>query len=214
MEAILPSEVRQSFVKLGWTDAKTSVFLSGAYANNWMTGNGTSDFRFLKTDYTDVNTIPDVTWDHSPSLTLNVTHALTNNVTLSANAYYRYVRTDSSNGDLNDDSFSQDLYDLSSDDIDALTGAGYTGFPASGDSTTEPFPYWLCLAQVLQNDTGGEPSSNCTGVITRTTDKQNGYGLSGLATWRTKHNRLSVGAGWDRGHFHVPPAHSTRLPQP
>jgi hypothetical protein len=32
-----PSEVRQSFLKLGWTDAKTSVFLSGAYANNWMT---------------------------------------------------------------------------------------------------------------------------------------------------------------------------------
>jgi hypothetical protein len=26
-----PSEVRQSFLKLGWTDAKTSVFLSGAY---------------------------------------------------------------------------------------------------------------------------------------------------------------------------------------
>ena len=43
-----PSEVRQSFLKLGWTDAKTSVFLSGAYANNWMTGNGTSDYRFLK----------------------------------------------------------------------------------------------------------------------------------------------------------------------
>ena len=43
-----PSEVRQAFAKIGWTDAKTSVFLSGAYADNWMTGNGTSDFRFLK----------------------------------------------------------------------------------------------------------------------------------------------------------------------
>ncbi len=194
-----PSEVRQSFLKLGWTDAKTSVFLSGAYANNWMTGNGTSDYRFLKTDWTDVNTIPDVTWDHSPSLTLNVTHALTDKLTLSANAYYRYVRTDSSNGDLNDDSFSGDLYDLGDDDIAALTAAGYTGFPTTGDSTTEPFPFWLCLAQVLQNDDGGNPSSTCTGVITRTQDKQNSYGVSGLATWRTKHNRLSVGAGWDRG---------------
>jgi outer membrane receptor protein involved in Fe transport len=194
-----PSEVRQSFLKLGWTDAKTSVFLSGAYANNWMTGNGTSDYRFLNVNWTGVNTIPDVTWDHSPSLTLNVTHALSDKLTVSANLYYRYVRTDSSNGDLNDDSFDQNLYNLSKSDIAALTAAGYTGFPTTGDPTTEPYPYWPCLAQVLQNDTGGEPSEKCNGVITRTTDKQNGYGLSGLATWTTKHNRLSVGAGWDRG---------------
>jgi len=194
-----PPEVRQAFAKVGWTNDKTSVYLSGAYANNWLTGNGTSDYRFLYANYTSVNTIPDITWDHSPSLTLNVTRALTNNVSFSANAYYRNVRTDSSNGDLNDDSFSQNLYDLSPDDVDALTDAGYSGFPITGDPTTEPFPYWLCLAQVLQNDTGGVPSSSCNGVITRTTDKQNSYGLSGLVTWQTKHNRLSVGASWDRG---------------
>lgn len=194
-----PSEVRQAFAKLGWTDATTSVYLSGAYADNWMTGNGTSDFRFLKTDYSSVNTIPDVTWDQSPSLALNVTHALTDNVSLSANAYYRYVRTSSSNGDLNDDSFSENLYDLSDEDVDALTDAGYSGFPVTGDPTTEPYPYWLCLAQVLQNDTGGVPSATCNGVITDTTDKQNAYGLSGLVTWKTKHNLLSAGASWDRG---------------
>src|SRR5262249_54078615 len=147
-----PTEVRQSFVKLGWSNDKTTVFLSGAYANNWMTGNGTSDFRFLRTNYSIVNSIPDVTWDHSPSLTLNVTHAFSNNLTFSANAYYRYVRSSSSNGDFNDDSFGTDLYDLGPDDVDALTAAGYSGFPVTGDATTEPFPFWLCLAQVLQND--------------------------------------------------------------
>jgi outer membrane receptor protein involved in Fe transport len=194
-----PSEVRQSFAKIGWTNAKTSVYLSGAYANNWMTGNGTSDFRFLNVDYTSINTIPDVTWDHSPSLTLNVAHGLTSNLTFFGNAYYRYVRADSSNGDLNDDSFDQNLYNLSADDVAALTAAGYTNFPVTGDATTEPFPYWRCLAQVLENDTGGEPSEKCNGVITRTTDKQNSYGLSGLLTWKTKKNLLSVGAGWDRG---------------
>jgi len=194
-----PSEVRQSFAKLGWANRKTSVYLSGAYADNWLTGNGTSDFRFLKTDYTDVNTIPDVTWDRSPSLTLNVSHAMTDNLTFSGNAYYRYVRADSSNGDLNDDSFDQSLYNLSASDIAALTAAGYTGFPTTGNATTEPYPYWRCLAQVLESNTGGEPSEKCNGVITRTTDKQNGYGLSGLMAWRTKHNRLAVGAGWDRG---------------
>jgi outer membrane receptor protein involved in Fe transport len=194
-----PSEVRQSFAKLGWTDDKTSVFLSGAYANNWLTGNGTSDFRFLNTNYTSVNSIPDVTWDHSPSLTLNATHAISDNLTLSGNLYYRYVRTDSSNGDLNDDSFGEDLYDLGPNDIDALEGAGYTDFPITGTPQTEPQPYWLCLAQVLQNDDGGVPEETCNGVITRTTDKENAYGLSGLATWKTHRNSLSVGAGWDRG---------------
>jgi outer membrane receptor protein involved in Fe transport len=194
-----PSEVRQSFAKLGWTNGKTSVYLSGAYADNWLTGNGTSDFRFLKTDYTDVNTIPDVTWDRSPSLTLNATHTATDNLTFSGNAYYRYVRADSSNGDLNDDSFDQSLYNLSAADIDALTTAGYTGFPTTGNATTEPYPYWRCLAQVLENNTDGEPSEKCDGVITRTTDKQNSYGLSGLMVWRTKRNRLAVGTSWDRG---------------
>ncbi|MEO8869833.1 MAG: TonB-dependent receptor, partial [Granulicella sp.] len=75
------SEVRQSFAKLGWAGAKTTVSLSGAYADNWLTGNGTSDFRFLKTNYTSVNTIPDITWDRSPSLTLNATHQVSDNLT-------------------------------------------------------------------------------------------------------------------------------------
>ncbi|HVW78279.1 MAG TPA: TonB-dependent receptor [Alloacidobacterium sp.] len=194
-----PSEVRQAFAKAGWVDAKTSIYLSGAYANNWMTGNGTSDFRFLNMDYTSVNTIPDITWDHSPSLTLNAMRDITDNLTVSGNAYYRYVRADTSNGDLNDDSFDQNLYNLSAADVAALTSAGYTNFPITGDATTEPYPYWRCLAQVLENDTGGEPSEKCNGVITRTTNKQNSYGLSALLTWKTKSNRLSVGAEWDRG---------------
>jgi outer membrane receptor protein involved in Fe transport len=194
-----PSEVRQSFAKIGWTDAKTSVYLSGAYANNWMTGNGTSDFRFLNVDYTSVNTIPDETWDHSPSLTLNATHVVSDKLAFSGNAYYRYVRADSSNGDLNDDSFDQNLYNLSPSDVAALEDAGYSDFPITGDATTEPYPYWRCLAQVLQNDTGGEPSEKCNGVITRTSDKQNSYGLSGLVTWKARNNRLAVGVGWDRG---------------
>ncbi len=36
------------------------------------------------------------------------------------------------NGDLNDDAFSEDLYDLSDDDVDALTNAGLYQFPNFG----------------------------------------------------------------------------------
>lgn len=42
-----PSEVRQAFGKLGWQRGKTSANLSFAYADNWLTGNGLQDSRFL-----------------------------------------------------------------------------------------------------------------------------------------------------------------------
>jgi outer membrane receptor protein involved in Fe transport len=193
------SDVRQAFAKLGWANAKTTVFLSGSYANNQLAGNGTADFRFLKNDWTSVNTIPDINWDRSPALTLNVNRQIDNSFSVSANAYYRHVRTDTTSGDLNNDSFDQNLYTLSKSDIAALTAAGYTGFPLTGSATTQPWPYWRCIAQSLQSQTGGEPSEKCNGVVTKGSDKQNSYGLSGLLTWRTSHNRLAIGASWDRG---------------
>lgn len=190
-----PSQVRQSFAKLRWSREKTEVALSGAYAINSLTGNGLQDFRFLNKNYSSVYSIPDTTWDHSPSLTLNATHHLTKHLTFSGNAYFRHVRTDTTNGDINDDSFDQSLYNLSAADIAALTAAGYTGFPTTGNPATEPFPFWRCIAQALEQD---EPSEKCTGIITDTRTQQNNYGLSGLLSWNTKQNRFSVGAAWDR----------------
>ncbi len=46
-----PSNVRQFFGKLGWQDAKTSIGLTTAYANNSLTGNGVQEQRFLDRDY-------------------------------------------------------------------------------------------------------------------------------------------------------------------
>ncbi len=124
--------------------------MSFAYADNNLTGNGSTDTRFLAKNYEAVNTIPDVTWNRSPSFTLNVSHSVNNHFTLSGAAYLRYVRADTTNGDLNDDSFTESLYNLSAADAAALTAAGYTGFPLTGNSTTEPFPYWRCIAQALK----------------------------------------------------------------
>lgn len=190
-----PSEVRQSFAKLHLLRERTTLSLSGSYSINSLTGNGLQDFRALNRDYTSVYTIPDTTWNHSPTLTLNATHALTNSLTLSGNAYFRHTRSDTTNGDINNDSFDQSLYNLSKADIAALTAAGYTGFPTTGNPTTEPFPYWRCIAQALEQD---EPSEKCTGMITNTRTQQNNYGLFGLASWRTSRNVFSFGAAWDR----------------
>lgn len=190
-----PSEVRQSFAKLGWQHAKTSIYLSGAYADNWLTGNGLQDTRFLAQDYSSVYSNPDITWNRSPSLNLSLRHDATSNLTFSGNAYFRYIRADTTNGDLNSNSFRESLYNLSAADIAALTAAGYQGFPITGNAATQPFPFWRCLAQGLEN---GEPVQRCTGIITTTFNKQHNYGLSGQASWLVAHNHVTAGAAWDR----------------
>lgn len=194
-----PSEVRQSFGKLGWAHAKTTLGLSFGYADNWLTGNGLQDFRFLAQNYSSVYSIPDVTWNHSPSLNLTASHAATAHLTIAGNAYFRNIRSDTNNGDINSDSFDQSLYNLSAGDVNALTTAGYSGFPTTGNAATEPFPYWRCVAQALEN---ADPSERCTGMITRTYTKENNYGAAGQATWTTsphgQTNHLTVGAAWDR----------------
>ncbi len=193
-----PSQVRQSFAKLRWLGSRTTIALSGGYAINALTGNGLQDFRTLNKQYNSVYSVPDITWDHAPSLTLNATHQLTGHLSLSADAYARHVRNDTTNGDINDDSFDQSLYNLSTADQNALKAAGYSGYPLTGNSTTEPFPYWRCIAQALEKD---EPSEKCTAIITNTRSQQSNYGLSGVVLLRTTHNRFAVGGAWDRSNI-------------
>jgi outer membrane receptor protein involved in Fe transport len=191
-----PSQVRQVFGKLGHAAGLTSVSLGFSYADNNLTGNGATDTRFLAKNYRAVNTIPDVTWNRSPALTLNASHSFGSRFIVSGAAYFRYVRADTTNGDLNTDSFTESLYNLSAADIAALTAAGYSGFPTTGNSTTEPFPYWRCIAQALEFS---EPSEKCTGVFTRTYDAQHSYGASAQGAWLSRHNSLTLGISWDRG---------------
>ena len=190
-----PSQVRQVFGKLGYAKSKTTLSVGFSYADNNLTGNGSTDTRFLAKNYRAVNTIPDITWDRSPALTLNATHAVNRHLNFSGAAYFRYVRADTTNGDLNDDSFTESLYNLSAADIAALTAAGYSGFPTTGNATTEPYPYWRCIAQALEKS---EPSEKCTGVFTRTFDQQHAWGGSAQGNWLGDRNNLSAGVTWDR----------------
>ena len=190
-----PSEVRQAFGKLGWQHGKTYLGISFAYADNWLTGNGLQDTRFLARNYASVYSIPDITWNRSPSINLMMRHNLSSNLALSGNAYFRYIRADTTNGDINSGAFYQSLYNLSAADTAALHASGYSGFPTSGNATTEPFPYWRCIAQGLEK---AEPSSYCTGLVTNTFNKQNNYGLSGQASWFVSHNHITAGGAWDR----------------
>ncbi len=190
-----PSEVRQSFGRLGWQHGKTTIGLTFAYADNWLTGNGLQDFRFLEQNYGSVYSVPDITWNRSPSINLILQHQVSSKLTLSGNAYFRYIRADSTNGDINSESFDESLYNLSSADTAALKAAGYSGFPTTGNATAEPFPFWRCIAQGLELS---EPIEKCTGVITNDFTKQHNYGVSGQASWALSHNHIVAGTAWDR----------------
>ena len=194
-----PSDVRQFFGKLGWQNSNTALGLTIGYANNSLIGNGLQDSRLLAQDYTIVYTIPDKTANRSPYLFLHGRHGFGSKVSASGNAYYRYIRTETVNGDLNDDSLDQSVYQLSAADIRALTAAGYTGFPITGSNASNtPFPKWRCIAQALQRD---EPGEECNGLLNGTSTEQQNYGLSGQVTWlgsiHSFRNQFTAGAGYD-----------------
>ena len=194
-----PSDVQQSFGKVGWQRPKTTVSLSFAYAENFLTGNGLQEKRFLDRYYAGIYTKPDETNNRSPFLNGTLRHAFNAQWTLSANVYWRYVRADTYNADLNTDSLDQSVYQPNAADIAALTAAGYTGFPRSGaNSSNTPFPYWRCIAQALQLD---EPSEKCNGLVTHTYARQRNYGGGGQVTRFTasaEHkNQLTIGAAYD-----------------
>jgi outer membrane receptor protein involved in Fe transport len=194
-----PSDVRQFFAKGGWQNSRTAVNLTVAYANNSLTGNGLQEQRLLASDYRSVYTVPDITQNKAPLAILGARRALSNNVSVSGEVYYRYIRTDTFNGDINEDSLDQSVYQPNAADQAALKAAGYTGFPTSGATAANtPFPFWRCVAQVLQRD---EPAEKCNGLLNSTHSGQSNYGLSGQVTWfaspRGRHNQLTLGAAWD-----------------
>ncbi len=194
-----PTDIRQFFGRVGWQGAKTAINLSVSYANNAMTGNGLQDERLLALHYSSVFTIPDETANRSPFLNLSFRHSPTANLTFSGNTYFRYIRTRSLNGDANDDSWDQSLYQPSAADIAALTKAGYSGFPTSGaNASNTPFPKWRCIAQALQRD---EPGEKCDGLLNRSDSEQYNYGIFGQMTWTksagANRNQFTAGTGFD-----------------
>jgi outer membrane receptor protein involved in Fe transport len=100
------------------------------------------------------------------------------------------------NGDINDDSLGESLYQPSAAERAALAAAGYTGFPTSGETQLNtPFPSWRCIANILLN---GEPNEKCNGLFNRTRTEQHDAGVSAQATFSTspggRSNRLTIGA--------------------
>ena len=194
-----PSAVRQLFGKLGWADASTSLSLSLSHANNSLTGNGLQDQRLLERDYRSVYTKPDITNNRATSLNFAGTHRFNEQLQFSGNMYYRKIKTVTINGDLNDETLEQSVYQTTAAERAALAAAGLTGFRTSGaDRSNTPFPSGRCIANVLLN---GEPAEKCNGLINGSRTDQQNHGLSGQFTFDGKlagqRNQFTAGAGYD-----------------
>jgi outer membrane receptor protein involved in Fe transport len=194
-----PSDVRQVFGSLGWKGQKSDVMFTTAYANNSLTGNGLQEQRFLANDYASVYTKPDDNKNSGTFLNFVGRRTVRDNLTLAGNIYYRNIRTSGVNGDINEDSLDQSVYQLSVADQRALTAAGYTGFPTSGaNASNTPFPYWRCIAQALQRD---EPAEKCNGLINTAGTDQHNYGGAGqvivTGTHASVHHQLTAGGAYD-----------------
>ncbi len=74
-----------------------------------LNGNGLQDIQFLSRDYDSVYTKPDNTQNKAYLANLTATHKVSDVLTLSGNAFYHDIDTDTYNGDINDDSLGEAL---------------------------------------------------------------------------------------------------------
>jgi outer membrane receptor protein involved in Fe transport len=195
-----PSDVRQVFGKVGWQRPRHDLSATLAYANNELTGNGLQEQQFLARDRSSVYTKPDTTDNRSTFLNLAARHRVTTRIAVSWAAYYRDIRTNTLNGDINEESLDQALYQPGAAERAALAAAGYAGVPVTGaDASNTPFPSWRCLGNVLLND---EPAEKCNGLINRTRSLQQNAGASGQLTRRDAialgNNLFTAGGAFDR----------------
>ncbi|MFM8330897.1 MAG: TonB-dependent receptor [Candidatus Methylumidiphilus sp.] len=194
-----PTEIRQIFGKVGWANEQTDIKFTTAYNDNQMYGNGLQEQSFLGRDHASIYTQPDITDNRALFLNLTGTHNLNDIFTLSGNSYYRNIRTQTYNGDINENSLSQNVYTLTEDDKAALDAAGIA-YPAYDmDSSNTKTPYLRCIAQGLQHD---EPGEKCNGLINQTSTNQENWGTALQAV--ANHdifgmaNRFLVGGAYDQ----------------
>ena len=196
-----PSDVRQLFGKIGWRKLASELAISAGHANNSLRGNGLQEQGFLERKFDSAYTLPDINDNRSTMLNVTGRRDFPNAFTVTANGYYRHVRTATLNGDLNEESLNQSMYQPGAAEQAALAAAGYSGFPTNGaNAANTPFPFWRCLGNILLND---EPGEKCNGLINRTAAGQYNFGGSSQLTLRQtpdRRHQLTVGAGYDRSH--------------
>ena len=135
------SDAKQLFGKLSFRNAVGELDLSLTHAVTRMTGNGLLPESMLAARRDQIFTQPDITRNNLTQVALNGRLWLNDTQSLSGNVYFRYNRTRTLNGDLNDE-FAGGPFDGISDDESAANNRTRTtqrGTGASGqwNLTTE-----------------------------------------------------------------------------
>ena len=194
-----PTDVGQLFGKLGGRVGEARVTLSAALAETDLKGTGLQEQRLLAQDYRSVYSRPDITRNRAALVNLVASQALSDHLTLSAQAYWRRIDTRTLNGDVNNVALDQAVYQPNAAEQAALLAAGYSGVPVAGESAANtPFPKWRCIANALRQ---AQPGEICNGVINQSSTGQTQAGLSAqlsgeqrLAGWQ---HRWVAGAALD-----------------
>ncbi|HEY8707129.1 MAG TPA: TonB-dependent receptor [Burkholderiaceae bacterium] len=93
------SHVRQLFAKLGWQDDQTDLDLTVSAADNRLEGTQTLPLSF--TDLRAAYTYPDLNTNRAASVAIKGSHAISDALLLSGNAYARRYRTDNLSSNVN-----------------------------------------------------------------------------------------------------------------
>lgn len=169
-----PSRATRAFAKLGWSDARNDIALSGLFANTDLNGNGLQEVRLLAADRASIYTAPDNTRNHAWLVNIKGHHDLADDVSFNGNLSWRHLRTVTYNGDVNDDSLGGDLFQPCGSEVAGLTAGANSDCPLSGESQADAsFPQSLCLANVTLN---AAPNETCDGLINRSVTRQDEWG--------------------------------------
>ncbi len=184
------SAVNQLFSKLGWKQAGTDVQLTLAATDAQLLGGGLQQSELLSADARSVFTKPDMVNNRSQLVNLALRHALNDQTLFSGNLYWRQTQTHTVNGDINEESFNQDIYNVGEPGVTALNQRySSTGF----------FPSARCLEEAGTNE---EPNEKCNALYNTSSTTQSNAGLSGQFTFLQPlaqgMNNLVVGAALDR----------------
>ena len=198
------SNVGQLFGKFGARAGDLRLSLSTALSDNVLNGNGLQEQRLLAADLRSVYSQPDTTRNRAGLINLGASQSLSDTLSFSGNLYWRRIRTGTLNGDVNDSALDQAVYQPNAAERAALAAAGFSGFPASGETAANtPFPQWRCIAQALLVD---EPAEKCNGLINRSSSRQVNFGLSAQLNGNTRPAGLAqqwvVGAALDLSRVH------------
>lgn len=199
-----PSEATQGFAKASWRDGDTRIDASVLAADTDLNGNGLQDIQLLRQRRESVYTWPDNTQNRAVLANLALRQQVGSRAQFAANAWYRNIRSITFNGDINEESLEENVYQPSAGEIAALIEAGYTGFPLSGENAgNTPFPRWRCIANVLTNE---EPNEKCNGLLNRGRTSQHEYGLNAQFDVELPlaglDNDLTLGASYSRSRAH------------